>query len=80
MSDYAKGVKKVPFDGAKEFFYLCTNHFLGSAATYNCQQAILGTVAMPKATDALDETKDAHKKLILARKMNETGTWFFIYL
>jgi hypothetical protein len=46
---------------------------LGSAATYNSQQAILGTVVMPKSTDALDETQDADKKILLARKMNDTA-------
>jgi hypothetical protein len=56
MSDYVKGVKIVPFDGTKENFYLCTTQLDGSSATYNCQQAILGTVAMPKVTDSLDET------------------------
>jgi hypothetical protein len=34
---------------------------LGSAATYNFQPAILFTVAMPQATDAPDETKNAEK-------------------
>jgi hypothetical protein len=78
MSDYAKGVKKVPFDGTKEFFYLWTTQWLCSAATYNCKQAILGTVTIPKATDVLDETQDADKKLLLARKMKDTAMCLFI--
>jgi hypothetical protein len=62
MSYYAKGVKKVPFDCTKENFCLWTTQLLGSAATYNCKQAILGTATIPKATDVLDETQDVDKK------------------
>jgi hypothetical protein len=36
MADYAKGVKKVPFDGTQEIFYLWTTQLLGFAETYNC--------------------------------------------
>jgi hypothetical protein len=78
MSDYAKGVKKVPFDGTKENFYLWTTQMLASAATYNFKQPLLGTVTIPKAaTDVLDETQDADKKLLLARKMNDTAMCLF---
>jgi hypothetical protein len=70
MSDFVKGVKKVPFDGTKA-------QSLGSAKTYNCQQEILGTIPIPKATDALNERKDADKKLLLARKMNDTAMCLF---
>jgi hypothetical protein len=77
MTDYAKGVKKVPFDGTKENLYLWTTQLLVSAATYNCKQAILGTVTIPKASDVLDETKDADKRLLLARKMNDTVMCLF---
>jgi hypothetical protein len=44
------------FGGTKENFYCCTTQLLGSAATYNFQQAFLGNIFIPKATDALDET------------------------
>jgi hypothetical protein len=64
---------RMVFDGCKENFYLWTTQLLGSATTYNCYQAILGTVTIPKATDVLDETQDADKKLLLARKMNDTA-------
>jgi hypothetical protein len=77
MSYYAKGVKKVPFVGTKEIFYLWTPQLPGSAATYNCKQANLGTVTIPKATDVLDETKEADKTLLLARKMNDTAMCLF---
>jgi hypothetical protein len=76
-SDYAKGFKKVPFDGTKEYFLLWTTRLFGSVATYNCKQANFGTVAMPKSTDDLEETKDAEKKLLLARKMNDTAMCLF---
>jgi hypothetical protein len=77
MTDYAKGVKKVPFDGTKENFYLWTTQLLGSATTYDCKQAILGTATIPKVTDVLDETQDADKKLLPARKMNDTAMCLF---
>jgi hypothetical protein len=50
---------------------------IGSATTYNLKQAILDTVTIPKATDVLDETKDADKKLLMARKMNDTAMCLF---
>jgi hypothetical protein len=77
MSDYAKGVKKVPFNGTKEKFSLWTTQLIGSAAKYNCKQAILGTVTIPKTTDVLDETQDADKKFLLARKLNDTAMCLF---
>jgi hypothetical protein len=30
MTDYAKGVKKVPFDGTKENFYLLTQNIIAN--------------------------------------------------
>jgi hypothetical protein len=77
MTDYAKGVKNVSFDGTIEIFYLWTTQLLGSVATYSCKQAIIGTVTIPKATDVFDETQDADKKLLLARKMNDTAMCLF---
>jgi hypothetical protein len=62
---------------APKKFLLWTTQLLGSAATYNCKQAILGIVNFPKATDVLDETQDADKKLLRARKMNDTAMWLF---
>jgi hypothetical protein len=50
---------------------------IGSAATYNCKQAILGSDTIPTATDVIDETQDADKKLLLARKMNDTSMCLF---
>jgi hypothetical protein len=50
---------------------------LGSTATYNGKQAILGTVAIPNETDILDESKDADKKLLLARIMSDTAMYPF---
>jgi hypothetical protein len=50
---------------------------LGSAATYNSKQEILGAVTIPKATDVLDETKGADKIFLLARKMNDTVMCLF---
>jgi hypothetical protein len=64
MSDYAKGVKKVPFDGTKENFYLWTTHLLGIAETYGCDQALLGKLIVPAASMALDPTVAVHKKLL----------------
>jgi hypothetical protein len=67
----------VPFDGTIENFYLWTTQVLVSATTYYCKQEILGTVTIPKATDVLDETQDAVKKLLLPRKMNDTAMCLF---
>jgi hypothetical protein len=78
ISDYAKGVKKVTFDGTKDHFYLWNTQLFGSAATYNYKQAVFVLVSIPKATDVLDETKDADKKLLLARKMNDTAMFLLI--
>jgi hypothetical protein len=56
MAGYAKGVKKVPFDGTQENFYLWTTQLLGFAETYNCEQALLGTLTVPASTNVLDPT------------------------
>jgi hypothetical protein len=56
MADNAKGVKKVPVDGTQENFYLWTTQLLGFAETYNCEQALLGTLTVPASTDVLDPT------------------------
>jgi hypothetical protein len=77
MSDYTKGVNKVPFDETKEYFYLLTTQLVGSTATYICKQEKLGKVTVPKATDVLDETHAADKKLLLGRKMNDTAMCLF---
>jgi hypothetical protein len=74
LSEYAKGVKKVPFDGTKENFYLWTPQLLGSAETSICQQAIiLESIVVPKEADDLYETLDTDKNLLLTRKMNSTA-------
>jgi hypothetical protein len=73
MSDYAIGVKKVPFDGTHENFYLWTTQLLGFAETYNCEQALLGTLKVPASTDVLESTKDADKIKLAARRSNSTA-------
>jgi hypothetical protein len=73
MSDYAKGVKKVPFDGTHENFYLWTTQLLGFAATYYCEQALLVTLQYPASTDQLDSTKDADSDKLAARRANSTA-------
>jgi hypothetical protein len=73
MADYAKGVKKVPFDGTQENFYLWTTQLLGFAETYNCEQALFGTLTVPASTDVLDLTNADEKKLLLARRANSTA-------
>jgi hypothetical protein len=73
MADYAKGLKKVPFDGTQESFYLWTTQLLGFAETYNCEQALLGTLKVPASTDVLDPTKADEKELLVARSANSTA-------
>jgi hypothetical protein len=59
MTDYAKRVKKVPFDGNLGNFYLWTTQLLGFDEIYNCEQALLWTLIVPASTEELDSTKDA---------------------
>jgi hypothetical protein len=73
MSDYAKGVKKVPFDGTHAKFYLWTTQVIGFAETYNCEQALLGTLKVPASPHKLDATKDADKEMLAARRANSTA-------
>jgi hypothetical protein len=73
MVDYAKGVKKVPFDGTKGNFYLWTTQLLGFADTYGCDQALLGNLIVPAASIDLDPTTAAHKKILAARKANSSA-------
>jgi hypothetical protein len=73
MADYAKGVKKVPFDRTQENFYLGTTQLLGFAETYNCEQVLLGTLTVLESTDALDPTKADEKELLVARRANSTA-------
>jgi hypothetical protein len=51
-TDYTKtvNVKKLPFDGTEASFYLWTTQILGFAETYNCAQALLGTITVPPAS------------------------------
>jgi hypothetical protein len=73
MSNYAKGVKKVPFDGNKENLYLWTTQLLGFAKTYGCDQALLGTLAVPPVTIInLDPNDPLDKILLAAGKANST--------
>jgi hypothetical protein len=73
MSDYAKGVKKVQFDGTHENFYLWTNQLIDFAETCNSEQAFLGTLKVPASTDKLDSTKDADKEKLAAIRANSTA-------
>jgi hypothetical protein len=73
MADYAKGVKKVPFDGTHQNFYLWTTQLLGFVETNNCEQALLGTLTVPTSTDVLDPNDADEKKLLLARSANSTA-------
>jgi hypothetical protein len=73
MSDYATGVKRVPFDGTHENFYLWTTQLLGFAETYSCEQALLGTLKVPASTEKLGSTKDADKDKLAARRANSTA-------
>jgi hypothetical protein len=73
MSDCSKGVKKVPFYETQENFYLWTTKLLGFADTYNCEQALPGTLKGPASTDVLDSTKDADKEKLAARRVKSTA-------
>jgi hypothetical protein len=74
MSDYAKGVKKVPFDGTKESLYLWTTLLMGFAETYGRDQALLGTLTVPPfQLTTLDPYDPLDKILLAARKANSTA-------
>jgi hypothetical protein len=73
MSDYAKGVKKVPFDGAHENLYRWNTQLLGFAETYNLEPALLGSITVPASTEKLDSTKDADKEKLAGRHAKRTA-------
>jgi hypothetical protein len=50
-------------------YFLWTTQLLGSAETYNCNQVIKGSIAVPKI-DVLDET-DPDKRAITSTKEDE---------
>jgi hypothetical protein len=74
-TDYAKtvNVKKVPFDGTEASFYLWTTHVLGFADTYNCAQALLGTITVPPASAVLSDADPDEHKLLQGRRANSTA-------
>jgi hypothetical protein len=74
-TDYTKtvNVKKVPFDGTEASFYLWTTQVLGFAETYNCAQALLGTITVPPALDVLSDADPDEHKLLQGRRANSTA-------
>jgi hypothetical protein len=56
-TDYTKtvNVKKVPFEGTEASFYLWTTQVLGYAETYNCAQALYGTITVPPHSAVLSD-------------------------
>jgi len=74
-TDYTKtvNVKKDPFDGTEASFYLWTTQILGFAETYNCAQALLGTITVPPASDVLSDSIPAAHKLLQGRRANSTA-------
>jgi hypothetical protein len=74
-TDYTKtvNVKKVPFDGTEASFYLWTTQVLGFAETYNCAQALLGTITVPPASAVLSDADPDEHKLLQGRRANSTA-------
>jgi hypothetical protein len=74
-SDYTKTVndKKLPFDGTEASFYLWTTQMLGFAETYNCAQALLGTITVPPASSVLSDADPDEHKLLQGRQANSTA-------
>jgi hypothetical protein len=71
MSNFGKGVKKVPFDGTKENIYLWTTQLLGITGTYDCDQ---GTLTFPLIhLSTLDPNDPVDKILLAARKAKRTA-------
>jgi hypothetical protein len=76
--DYTKtvNVKKVPFDGFQDSFYLWTTQIVGFAETYNCAQALLGTITVPPASAVLSNADPDKHKLLQGRRANSTAMVF----
>jgi hypothetical protein len=74
-TDYTKtvNVKKVPFYGIEASFYLWTTQVLGFAETYNCAQALLGTITVPPASAVLSDADPDEQKLLQGRRANSTA-------
>jgi hypothetical protein len=66
-------VKKVPFDGTESSFYLCTTQILGFAETYNCAQALLGTITVQPASAVLSDADPVEHKLLKGRRAYSTA-------
>jgi hypothetical protein len=66
-------VKKVPFDGTEASFYLYTTQILGFAETYNCAQALLGTINVPTSSAVLIDNNPDEKKFLMGRQANSTA-------
>jgi hypothetical protein len=73
-TDYTKtvNVKMVPFDGTEASFYLWTTQVLGFAETYNCAQALLGTITVPPASSVLSDADPNEHKLLQGSRANST--------
>jgi hypothetical protein len=74
-TDYTKtvNVKKVPFDSTEASFYLWTTQVMGFAETYNCAQALLGTITVPPASAVLSDADPDEHKLLQGRRANSTA-------
>jgi hypothetical protein len=74
-TDYTKtvNVKKVPFDGTEASFYLWTTQVLGFAETYNCAQALLGTITVPPASAVISDAEPDEHKMLHGRRANSTA-------
>jgi hypothetical protein len=74
-TDYTKtvNVKKVPFDSTEASFYLWTTQMLSFAETYNCAQALLGTINVPPASALLSDADPDEHKLLHGRRANSAA-------
>jgi hypothetical protein len=74
-TDYTKSVnvKKVPFDGTEASFFFWTTQIVGFAETYNCEQALMGSITVPPSSAGFCDTEPAEKKLLMGRNANSTA-------
>jgi hypothetical protein len=53
--------------------FLLTTHVLGFAETYNCTQALLGTITVPSASAVLSDADPDEHKLLQVRRAYSTA-------
>jgi hypothetical protein len=67
MSKGINCVKTVPVDGTEVYVYQWSKKLYSYAESFNCKGVILETCIIPKYTEDLGPTVDAHKDPLVTR-------------